>query len=84
MSNMKKFFLILSLSFIFDSIAGLKILGILPFPSNSHFNIGYAIVKTLHEAGHNVTVMSPYPRPQKLENFTDIDGSSILDSYKDG
>lgn len=67
---------------LYNFIDSLNILGILPFTSNSHFNIGYAIIKTLYEAGHNVTVISAYPRKQKMENFTDIDGSSILEVFK--
>lgn len=69
---------------IFTTSNGLKILGILPFCSNSHFIIGYSIVKTLLDAGHEITTISPYPRKTKMPNYTDIDASSILDNFKKG
>lgn len=69
---------------LFSSIDNLQILGILPFTSTSHFNIGSSIIKALNEAGHSVTVMSPYPRKHTKENYTDIDGSSILEGFKKG
>lgn len=60
------------LSAIFSLSYGLKVLGVLPFFGSSHFAIGHAIVKSLHEAGHEVTVMSPFPRKTPIANYTDI------------
>lgn len=63
-------------------VDGLKVLGVLPFSSKSHFAIGNSIVKSLLNAGHEVTVISPYPQKKKLENYRDIDVSSILEEFK--
>lgn len=62
----------------------LKILGVLPFGSNSHFAIGHSIVESLLKAGHEVTVISPYPQKMPVVNYTDIDMSSLLEDFKRG
>ncbi|XP_037038245.1 UDP-glycosyltransferase UGT5-like [Bradysia coprophila] len=51
---------------------GLKVLTIAPFSSKSHFAIANAISKTLHKAGHNITMLSPFPLKKPLQNHTDI------------
>jgi hypothetical protein len=50
--------LVLFLSVTYAS--GLKVLGVLPFGSKSHYAIGNAIVETLHSAGHDITVALNY------------------------
>jgi hypothetical protein len=65
-------------------INGFKVLGVLPFGSNSHFAIGNAILKTLSKAGHEVTVISPFPQKKKSENYRDIDVSDVLERFKKG
>lgn len=77
-------FKILNLSLILTSINALNILGIVPFGSNSHFAIGNSIIKTLHRSGHNVTIMSPYRQKEKLENFQEVDVSSVLEKFRKG
>lgn len=62
----------LVLSAIFSLTCGLKVLGILPFFGSSHFAVGHGIVKALHEAGHEVTVFSPFPRKTPVPNYHDI------------
>jgi glucuronosyltransferase len=66
------------------SISGLKVLGVVPFGSTSHFKIGHSIVKTLANAGHDVTVISPYPQHNKIKNYRDVDCSSVLEKFKKG
>lgn len=68
----------------FCSISGLKVLGVLPFGSTSHFAIGHAIVKSLANVGHEVTVISPYPQKKPIKNYRDIDCSSVLEKFKRG
>lgn len=54
-----KSILILSIIFsIFIQINGLKILGLLPICSKSHFAVGYEIIKTLAEAGREKSKLS--------------------------
>lgn len=81
---MKTFYFLLALIAQFTFIEGFKVLGILPFMSNSHFAIGESIVKTLHKAGHEVTVISPYPQKNVLKNFTDISTAEVLKKQMDG
>lgn len=78
--------LCLAIAFLafFIQIDGLKVLGILPFGSNSHFAIGQAIVKSLHTAGHKVTVISPYPQKKPLERWSDIATEEILKKFQKG
>jgi hypothetical protein len=76
----KIIFLLLSL---FVSIDGLKVLGVIPFASKSHHNIGSSIVKSLANAGHDVTLMSGYPTKGE-KNFKDIITKSIFKVFEGG
>lgn len=81
---MKSIYVLIALFAHLSFIEGYKVLGILPFMSNSHFAIGNSILKTLHKAGNEVTVISPYPQKTPLKNFTDISLADILEQYKEG
>ena len=72
---MKVLFAIVALFAFFYQIDGMKVLGVLPFESSSHFAIGNSIVEALHSAGHEVTSFSPYPQKKSVENFRTIDMS---------
>ena len=73
-----KFTLIL-LVLSFSSLSfGLKVLGILPIASKSHFAIGNAIVESLYDANHEVTIITPYPTNKLKKNYREIDFSEIL------
>lgn len=63
---------------------GYKVLGVLPFSSNSHFAIGHSILKSLLEAGNEVTVISPYPQKKPIDNYYDVDASAVLEEFKKG
>lgn len=56
-----------------------KILGIFPIAAISHNILSYKLMKGLAEAGHDVTMISPYPLkdPPKNGTYTDI----ILDGF---
>lgn len=49
-----------------------KILGIFPFGSKSHFAIGNGVMNSLLDAGHQITMVSPFPRSVKTVNWRDI------------
>ncbi|XP_062549715.1 UDP-glycosyltransferase UGT5-like [Armigeres subalbatus] len=51
---------------------GARILGVLPMVATSHFNIGAGIMKTLANAGHDVTVVSPYTLKNPPKNYREI------------
>lgn len=62
-----------------SSSGGLKILGIFPTIGKSHFFTGEGIMKALHSAGHEVTVLSPFPQKKPMANWTDIDIPKLLE-----
>lgn len=74
------FFLALAIS----GSLGLKVLGILPFAGSSHFAIGNSIVKSLHEAGHDVTQISPFPKKSPVPKHRDIGITEMLEEFKKG
>lgn len=51
---------------------GYKILGVFPTMSKSHYISGGALMKGLAAAGHEVTVISPFPQAKPVENFRDL------------
>lgn len=75
------FLLVLS---AFDIIDGAKVLGVLPFGTKSHFAIGHAIVKALVDAGHEATVISPYPMKKPMKNYRDISTADVIKKYMKG
>lgn len=42
-----------------------NILGVFPTKTASHFKLGWALMHGLAEAGHNVTLISPYEFPKR-------------------
>lgn len=68
----------------FNKCQGLKIFGMLSFGTHSHFAIGDAIMKTLWKAGHEITVISPYPQKIPLKNYRDISTVDTLDNFRSG
>ncbi|XP_070504965.1 UDP-glycosyltransferase UGT5-like isoform X2 [Chironomus tepperi] len=61
---------------------GLKILGVLPFPSRSHWMIGHEIIKSLVDAGHEATVLTAYPSKSPIRNYEEIDISEIVRTFE--
>jgi len=78
------YFVVAALSTIFVQVNGLKVLGIIPFASKSHYALGNGIMESLLDAGHDVTVMSPYPQKAKRERYHEIDVSKILEIFESG
>ncbi|XP_039443467.1 UDP-glycosyltransferase UGT5-like [Culex pipiens pallens] len=62
------------------SSEGAKILGILPTAGKSHYIIGAAYMKTLAEAGHEVTVISPFPLKNPPKHYRDIELTGMLEA----
>lgn len=52
-----------------------RILAILPYTGTSHFSYNMAILSTLHDAGHHVTLISPFANLVSLPNVTVIDSN---------
>ena len=81
---MKEYFFILAVLAFFSQVDGFKVLGVLPFGSNSHFAVGNSILKALHKAGHEVTVISPFPQKKPMENFREINTAEVLENQQKG
>jgi hypothetical protein len=62
------------LAFNFPSfITTARILAIFPVAAKSHFTIGAAIAKSLNDAGHHITFVSPFPWNETSANYTILD-----------
>lgn len=79
---MKIVFFSLALVAFFSQTLALKVLGVFPVISSSHFAIGSSIIKSLNNAHHEVTVVSPYPLKKPIKNYRDIDTSDLLAEFK--
>lgn len=52
---------------------GAQILGIFPAPGKSHFSFNEAMMRSLHNAGHEITFVSPFPYDESLKNYSVVD-----------
>ncbi|KAL7024827.1 hypothetical protein ACKWTF_013205 [Chironomus riparius] len=73
--NIANIFILLCVLFI--KANGLKILGVLPLASKSHWVIGHEVIQSLVDAGHEATVFTPYPLKDKIRNYEEIDISEM-------
>lgn len=51
---------------------GAQIFSIVPIYGQSHWNVMDAILQTLVSAGHNVTVVTPFIKTEKIVNYTQV------------
>lgn len=70
--------LILLCSQQFGQIQSAKILGVFPTQARSHFFVGQAVMKALHEAGHEITIISPFPKATPVKNWRDIETTEMI------
>lgn len=66
-------------AFLLGSGNGYKILGIFPTSAPSHYITGSALMKGLAAAGHEVTVISPFPQARPLKNYRDITVDGVIE-----
>ncbi|VVC35879.1 UDP-glucuronosyl/UDP-glucosyltransferase [Cinara cedri] len=67
--------------FIIQPVAfsnGAQVFAIVPMYGRSHWNVMDAVLQTLVSAGHNVTVVTPFIKNEKITNYTQIDSSPYL------
>lgn len=65
--------LIVALAIIsIDNVRGYNILGIFPMISRSHYIVGHALLKGLADAGHEVTMISPFKEPKPIPNYNEV------------
>lgn len=58
----------------------LKILGVFPEPTKSHYAIGDAVMRTLNEAGHEVTMISAFESKKSTKNYRQIKINNVVES----
>lgn len=51
---------------------GAQIFSIMPIYGRSHWNVLDAVLQTLVSAGHNVTVVTPFIKKEKIANYTQV------------
>lgn len=73
MGVLNTFSLFVFVSFLSSSCKSANILGVFPFKFKSHFIVFDALMVELARRGHNITVVSPFPKSKQIDNFQDID-----------
>lgn len=66
--NLKLIIIALAISYA----SALKILGVFPTYAKSHWSIGSSVAKSLLEAGHELTVITPYPTKNPPKNYKEV------------
>lgn len=70
-------FYIFTVSLTWSPVNALQILAVEYIPGKSHWNFMSAILQTLVDNGHNVTVFTPFPEGDRV-NYTEFDLSNDL------
>lgn len=63
---------LLLLQYFLFHVNSFRILGVLPTNSKSHYKVGNSLMRGLADAGHNVTVISPYVPEKPIKNYRAI------------
>lgn len=65
-----------------NAVESYKILGLFATNFKSHFIVGSSLMKGLAAAGHEVTVISPFPQSKPIPNYRDIHVKGIIEIMK--
>jgi len=57
---------------IVSNVSGYKILGVFHPPAKSHYIVGHALMKGLAEAGHEVTIITPFKEKNPIKNYEEV------------
>lgn len=60
---------------------GARILAIFPFPAKSHFSCDEAMIRSLYDAGHEITFVSPFFNDESLKNYSAVNTRHNLPIY---
>ncbi|XP_023172067.2 UDP-glucuronosyltransferase 2B15-like [Drosophila hydei] len=77
-SSRKTSFIGLALLCLLSSVTAYNYLLVLPTIARSHYNVGSALAKGLAAAGHQVTLVSPFPLKKPIENINDLPVPNVL------
>lgn len=67
-----------------QNVNGLKVLIVFPMFSPSHYILGHGLAKGLLQAGHDVTIISPFKAQTPLANYTEIVLEGLADFTRNG
>jgi len=70
--------LLLLLSAFLGQTWGYSYLMVSHTASKSHHTVGFALAKGLAAAGHEVTLISPFPQKKPVKNLIDVDTPNII------
>lgn len=68
----------LNVHFTMTVVYGAQIFAFVPMYGQSHWNVMDAVLQTLVSAGHNVTVITPFIKKEKIENYTEVGNGICL------
>ena len=68
---------------LMSAVGAANILGVFPFPTESHHILGNSLLGNLAKRGHNVTYVSPFKIKGTIPNFTHLGIPELL-QYKEG
>ncbi|KAJ8918831.1 hypothetical protein NQ315_011117 [Exocentrus adspersus] len=76
--------LIIVIAAVFNSVDCSKILLVFPFPSPSHYILGSSLARGLAEAGHDITMVSPFheANPPRNSVYKDVVLTGFVEEYK--
>lgn len=57
---------------------GAKMLAVFPYNAHSHFVMVEPLMAALSDRGHEITVISPFPRPNSVHRYANVDVSDAL------
>lgn len=67
-----------------NDVNALKILGVFPMISRSHYIVGHALMKGLADAGHEVTIICPFRQKNPIKNYKEIFLEGLLEQLLQG
>lgn len=56
----------------YHDVDAYKILGVFPMVARSHYIVGNALMKGLADAGHEVTIISPFQEKNPIKNYKEV------------
>lgn len=74
-----RYIIVFILSSLISHTKSAKILSLFPMPSSSHVVLGHELSIALAKKGHEITMVTPYPKFPKLDNFKEIFLKNLTD-----
>lgn len=74
-------FLLLAL---INAATAFKVLAFLPFFASSHNKIGQSIARAIADKGHDVTIISCFPKKDPNRNYKEISTEDFLETFFKG